>query len=322
MLRWCWVLWPALALQAAAATWSIEPAAEYSAQHGETSLLVWSNGRIAYERRARGEQVPPRIYSITKSLVSIGVFRDAKTGGLSLGQSPAAGPARGVPLADLLNQTSGLPSAHREFYSQGLQDKEPVLRDLRRGAGGGFVYGPSHWEVLAEEIPARRGTTLEGWLRRFVPGAGPAALARWRRDDRGRLFFSTGARMDARDLLPAAREVLRGMGRGGWPAQVRELLQTGTPANRMYALGFWLNRGATDPGAREVAVETALGRDQPASFWQNGCLSRVAPADLLAMIGTRGQRVYVVPSRDMVVIRQGEGRNFSDAEFLGRLFAP
>jgi hypothetical protein len=40
------------------------------------------------------------------------------------------------------------------------------------------------------------------------------------------------------------------------------------------------------------------------------------------MIGTHGQRVYVVPSRDLIVIRQGEGRNFSDAEFLRRLFAP
>jgi hypothetical protein len=38
------------------------------------------------------------------------------------------------------------------------------------------------------------------------------------------------------------------------------------------------------------------------------------------MIGTRGQRVYVVPSRNLVVIRLGEGRGFSDAEFLRCLF--
>jgi hypothetical protein len=38
------------------------------------------------------------------------------------------------------------------------------------------------------------------------------------------------------------------------------------------------------------------------------------------MIGTRGQRVYVVPSRRLVVIRQGDGRGFSDAEFLRRIF--
>jgi len=97
-------------------------------------------------------------------------------------------------------------------------------------------------------------------------------------------------------------------------------LNDGTESNRMYALGFWLNRGAGGVGAREIDVEAALGREQSAEFWREGCLSRLAPADLLAMIGTRGQRVYVVPSRDLVVIRLGDGRGFSDAEFLRRLF--
>jgi uncharacterized protein (DUF934 family) len=63
-----------------------------------------------------------------------------------------------------------------------------------------------------------------------------------------------------------------------------------------------------------------LGKDHPPDFWRDGCLSRTAPSDLVAMIGTRGQRVYVVPSRDLVVIRLGDGRGFSDAEFLRRLF--
>jgi len=298
---------------------NVTRAAEYSASHGETSLLVWQGGKTVVERRLRPGP-PPRVYSITKSLISIGVFRDAKTGGLSLGQAAGHRAARGVPLVDLLNQTSGLPSAHREFYAQGLKDKQPVLDKLRRRGGGNFVYGPSHWEVLAEEIRLRRGPSIEGWLRRFVPGARPEAVARWTRDDHGRIFFSTGARMDAEDLLPAGREVLDGLRRARWPGEVRSLLSTGTEANRMYALGFWLNRGAGAGAAREIDVETALGKDHPPDFWRDGCLSRTAPSDLVAMIGTRGQRVYVVPSRDLVVIRLGDGRGFSDAEFLRRLF--
>jgi len=305
---------------AAGAPPGLAKAADYSASKGESSLLVWQGGRKVFERERHPAAPPPRIFSITKSLVSIGVFRDAKTGGLSLGQPAAHGAARGVALADLMNQTSGLPSAHREFYSRGLQDKEPVLGKLRRGDAGRFVYGPSHWEVLAEEIRLRRNSSLEGWVRKFVPGARPEAVARWTRDDKGRLFFSTGARMGAADLLPAGREVLDGMRRAKWPAEVRALLASGTGANRMYALGFWLNRGAGAPDVREVDVEAALGRDQSADFWSHGCLSLAAPSDLLAMIGTRGQRVYVVPSRDLVVIRLGDGRGFSDAEFLRGLF--
>ncbi len=299
----------------------VPAAAEYSAARGEIALLVWQGGRVVYQRGAGRGAPAPRVFSITKSLVSIGVFRDAKKGGISLSQ-PARQPSlRGVTLADLMNQTSGLPPARREFYSEGLKNKEAVLGRLeRRGNSGIFTYGPSHWEVLAEEIQGRWGGALEGWLRKFVPGARPEVVLRWRRDDRGVLFFSTGARLNAHELLPAAREVLDGMRRGQWPEEVRSMLCSGTGANRMYALGFWLNRGAASGAAKEVEVEAVIGRDQPAAFWRAACLCREAPADLLAMIGTSGQRVYVVPSQDLVVIRLGNGPGFSDAGFLRRLF--
>ncbi len=311
-----------LACASAVQSEGLARAAAYSAAHGEHALLVWEKGRVVFERSSAQDAGCPRVFSITKSLVSIGVFRDALAGGLSLGQTAGLGAARGITLADLMNQTSGLSPARQEFYTEGLQDKEPVLRRLRRGDGGRFVYGPSHWEVLAEEIRLRRGTPVESWLRRFVPGARPDVLARWRKDDKGRLFFSTGARMSARDLLPAGREILRGMsgGRGSWPGDVRSLLAGGTHANRMYALGFWLNRNAAVADAREIDVESSLDDPRAPDFWQDGCLSRRAPTDLLAMIGTNGQRVYTVPSKDMIVIRLGGGAGFSDAEFLGRLF--
>ena len=303
---------------------SVARAAEYSARYGEHSMLLWENGRVIFERGTRGAVPPPRIFSITKSLVSIGVFRDAMTGGLSLGQAAGGGAARGIALADLLNQTSGLAPAAGEFYTVGLQDKQRVLRGLKRNGDGSVGYGPSHWEVLAEEIRLRRGTPLEKWVRRFVPGARPDVVARWRKDDSGTMFFSTGARMDARDLLPAGREVVRGMGRGSgqWPAEVRALLSGGTAANRMYALGFWLNRQKSVPGAREVAVESSLDRPRPPEFWRAACLSLRAPDELLAMIGTDGQRAYVVPSRDLVVVRLGARAGFSDSEFLAKLFGP
>lgn len=300
---------------------AIEEAARYSARSGEVALLVWQDEKVLYERPEGKSSVPSKIFSITKSLVSIGVFRDAQTGGISLGQSASNGAARGVALADLLNQTSGLPGAQRAFYAEGMKDKGPVLRSLRRtDSPEKFTYGPSHWEVLADEIRLTRGTTLDRWLRKYVPGADGAVLGRWRRDGMGSPFFSTGAQMTARDLLPAGRQVLRGVQGERWPREVRETLRRGTEANRMYALGFWLNRSAGQAGAREVAVEFSLGDVNGAEFWRTACLSISAPPDLLAMIGSRGQRVYVVPSCGLIVIRLGSGRGFSDAEFLRRLF--
>lgn len=293
-------------------------AAHYSGQRGENSLLVWQNGRTLYERGPADPSHPLRVFSVTKSLVAIGVLRD--WAGFSLDQPVAFPAARGIPLSDLLNQVSGLPPADEEFYSAGLEDKQPVLAKLRRGAPG-FAYGPSHWEVLGEEITRAAGGNIDRWLRRYVPGVGARAIELWRRDNKGRPFFSTGARMGARELLPAARAVLDGAGPGGkWPVAAKALLASGTPSNPMYALGFWLNRAA-GPGAREIDVEGSIDRVRPSSFWRGGCLGASAPKDLLAMIGTRGQRVYIVPSRKMVVVRLGTGAGFSDAEFLRLLFA-
>jgi CubicO group peptidase (beta-lactamase class C family) len=310
------------AVSVATASADLGTAAAYSAAQGEKALLVWEKGRVVFERGPALSETP-RIFSITKSLFSIGIFRDAVKGGISLGRPVSRGPASGVSLGDLMNQTSGLDPMSGQFYSTGLEDKARVFSAMqppRRERG--FVYGASHWEVLGEEIVLASGAPLESWLRRFVPGVHSDVLARWRRDGKGRMFVSTGARMSARDLLPAARGVLTGMGQGlgRWPAVVRNLLASGTPENGMYALGFWLNRNALSAHAREVDVENSLDPPPAAKFWRQGRLSRAAPADLLAMIGTGGQRVYIVPSRDLIVVRLGAG-NFSDAEFLARYFA-
>lgn len=312
----------ALAASVAAAAADFPAAAAYSAARGEKALVVLEKGRITCER-GPALALTPRIFSMTKSLVCIGVFRDMVSGGLSLGQAVSRGPARGVRLADLMNQTSGLAPMSGQFYSTGLEDKDRVLAKLPRPERSrSFCYGASHWEVLAEEIRLVRGTPLESWLRKFVPGIDHGIVARWRHDDRGKIFFSTGARMSARQLLPAAREVLVGMGRGRgrWPGAVRDLLCSGTRQNPMYALGFWLNLAAGRPGAREVDVEDSLDPPPEAAFWREGCLSHAAPRDLLAMIGSGGQRVYVVPSRELVIIRLADSSSFSDAEFLGRYF--
>jgi CubicO group peptidase (beta-lactamase class C family) len=311
-----------LLLSMATASAAPREAAAYSAAHGERALIVSDRGRIVFERGPALVQTP-RVFSITKSLVSIGMFRDSMAGGISIGRPVSRGPARGVRLADLLNQTSGLEPMSGEFYSDGLEDKQRVFRQMKPARNPrSFVYGASHWEVLAEEIALVHGTPLGAWIRRFVPGAKPEILARWRRDGKGRMFFSTGARMSARELLPAAQAVLAGMGRGHgkWPSEIRSLLFSGTRQNEMYALGFWLNRLAASDGSREIDVENSLDPPPPSAFWRKGCLAKSAPCDLLAMIGSGGQRVYVVPSRGLVIIRFGSGARFSDAEFLGRYF--
>ena len=50
--------------------------------------------------------------------------------------------------------------------------------------------------------------------------------------------------------------------------------------------------------------------------WSGAVLCRDAPSDLVACVGSGYQRLYVIPSLNLVVVRQSSGGRFSDARFL------
>ena len=94
----------------------------------------------------------------------------------------------------------------------------------------------------------------------------------------------------------------------------------GSSANPMFALGFWNNRLAGSPGSREVDPEEVLELKWFRQNWRGTCLSHSAPSDLIASIGSGGQRQYVIPSMNLIVVRQGYMTKFSDGVFLRLLF--
>jgi hypothetical protein len=85
---------------------------------------------------------------------------------------------------------------------------------------------------------------------------------------------------------------------GSWLLKHEEIVSAFKPsdANRAFGFGFWNNRAAESKLAREVDVEDTLDKKWPAQSWRNACLCRSAPADLIACIGSYGQRLYLVPS--------------------------
>jgi hypothetical protein len=84
--------------------------------------------------------------------------------------------------------------------------------------------------------------------------------------------------------------------------------------NPAFALGWWNNREA--PGGREFDIEDMLEPDWQRQSWRDTCICRDAPRDLIACIGSGYQRLFVIPSMQLVVVRQGSFGKFSDGKFL------
>ncbi len=289
-------------------------AARYSERHGGKILLIWNNG----QKETFGSLPADRavdVFSITKSLTALAWLSRATANREIV---PAKGKWPAITAGDLLSQTSGLTSGSASLYGGRLRDLDAAAARVPRAAPPGeqFTYGPSHWELLGT-VPLTDPMGLLASL-----GIRPAG---WRRDRTGRAFLSAGAQLTAGDLLRVGRLILD-RGRASWiqqtiPPDRLEAAFRGSRANPAYGQGFWLNARATSPQAVEWDVEEALRAGLNRARWQNVCLSKGAPADLVAMAGSGGQRVYMVPSRRLVVVRFGNGKTFRDPEFLDALFS-
>lgn len=311
----------------AAATCSyagIPEAARYSQRSGETALIVWQDGRVVFERQANGGE-PANLFSITKSLAAVGVLRAVRGGVLRLDERVSdtftgwkSDPRkRKITVRELLAQTSGLAAGYEQLYSRNLRDKNARALALPAVAppGESFSYGPSHYEVLAALLAAK-SPPAASWLTVPFTGVKPDDL---RRDRSGQVYFSAGARLSGRQLLDLGQLVRR----KGWvaifpliPSRLMKEAVTGSAANSMYGLGFWLNRNAEKSAVVERDVEEAIGAGLSREAWARSCLSLRAPPDLVAMVGSRGQRVYIIPSRRQIIVRQGTSGGFRDPDFL------
>jgi hypothetical protein len=75
-----------------------------------------------------------------------------------------------------------------------------------------------------------------------------------------------------------------------------------------------LNRGA--PIAREIDVENMLARSWQRESWADACICKDAPPDMVIGLGSGYQRLFIIPSMNALIVRQGSNAKFSDAKFL------
>lgn len=316
----------------------IRAAAHYSEQHEALALLVFQNGRLRWEWYApeTSPDEPQKLASCVKTLWGMAAAAAVHDRLISWDEPVSAtlpewqtDPLKArITIRDLLSMTSGLAPGFGELYQESPPDLQIAAAALPASAAAGtqFTYGPANMEVfglvLSRKLAARKMTPRRYLERRLLRPLG-VRVEDWRHDEAGHPWMSSGARMTARGLLRLGRLLLQD---GRW--RRRALLPRGALApltvpgrvNPAYGLTLWLNRQAALSDSVEVDVEKVLSGQADPVAWEKSCFSHAAPPDLFLMLGSYNQRVYVVPSRQLVVVRQGKGTSFEDAVFLGLLF--
>ena len=315
---------------------ALRDAADYSASRRGCSLLVVQHGKTLLEEYPNGGGVRTvhQIYSGTKAFFTMAALVAAQEGLLQLDEPVAntitewRGEARRgkITLRELMNFTDGLDPAFH-LHSDKVTDRNAYALRTPSVApiGAAFIYGPSHGQVLCEVLRrklAARGETPFDYLHRKVLDPLGLGAVQHRADARGMPLVASGFRLSARQWLRFGQLVL---GRGTYGRRV--VVQDkwfascfeGTRVNPMFGLGFWMNRGAPNKNARETDIENLLEKKWQEQDWHGRCICRSAPADLVAVVGSGYQRLFVIPSLDLVIVRQGEDAKFSDAEFLRRI---
>ncbi|MCE9518857.1 MAG: beta-lactamase family protein [Verrucomicrobia bacterium] len=312
----------------------IKLAADYSAANRGKSLLVMQQGKILHESYSNGclANEPHKIYSGTKSFWCLAALAAEEERILRLKDRAADTITewRGdrlkssITIRQLLDFSSGL-DPFFELHEDGIKDRDllAINRQLAAEPGEAFIYGPCSLQVFHEILKrklAPRGQTPTQYLERHVLkplGLGPQ---RYVADASGNPLLAAGFLLSARQWAQIGKVILCESNHVAPTEAIADGVSHGSRVNAAFGLGFWNNSRADRGGSREVDVELMLHEKWPKQQWRNACLSRSAPSDLVASIGSGSQRLYVVGSQDLIIVRQGWDSAFSDAEFLRLLF--
>ena len=326
-------------LAAPLARQSLRDAADYSANRRGCALLVIQNGQTLLEEypNGGGVRVPHQIYSGTKSFFNVAALVAAREGLLRLDEpvSNSIPEWRGDPrrasitLRELMNFSDGLDPAFH-LHSNQISDRNGMALSTRSVAppGEAFTYGPSHGQVLCEVLRrklAPRGQTPMDFLKHKVLDPLDIGAVEYRNDALGNPLVASGFRLTARQWARFGKFVL-GNGTYGRhvivePDVFAQCLR-GSRVNPMFGLGLWLNQDAKHRNSRECDIEELLEKKWQQQDWHQRCICRSAPPDLIAAVGSGYQRLFVIPSLDLIIVRMGSDAQFSDAEFLRRILRP
>lgn len=280
---------------------SFQAAADYLRSCNGHALLVYREGRLIFEDYFNGHtrEQPHRLASGTKSFVGVLAVMAVEDGLLELEENVSATLTEWqaderksrITIRQLLTLTSGL--AGGEIGDVPSYREAVKLAEAKFPPGEKFQYGPIPFQCFGELLRrklAARNETVEGYLRRRLLDPIGLKASGWRKDAEGNPQLPSGAALTAREWAKFGLLVLH---RGNWEGQqlvsekaLAECFR-GTPAHPTYGLTFWLN--AADERPRDLVMAAGAGK----------------------------QKLYIIPSQQLLVVQFAEAtRRFQERELL------
>lgn len=304
-----------------------QAAAEYSAAREGVAMVVLQDGARVFEDYPNAG-APDRLNLLasgTKSFSGVMAAAAVQDGLLTLDEPVAASvPAwaadtrRDVTIRQVLSLVSGIETP-APFSELRVGFDEALERPLVHEPGSTFVYGQAPFQIFGAVMTAKlasRGEAVTAYLeRRILKPLGVRVEWRGRGDDPN---LGGGAAMTARDWATFGEFVrLGGRWNGAQLVDPQALSANFAPteANPAYGMTWWMlpARDATLPDIPQLTRASDLVgfRTDPR-----------APQQLWMAAGMGKQRLYIVPDRKLVIVRQsgrllaGERSGFSDVDFL------
>ena len=331
-----WLLTALILLPASAAAQPACPGSiAYSAAHRGTAVLVIQDGKTVC-RSPTEDGEAQELWSGTKSIVGLAAAAAVQDGLLKLDDVASNTLVEWnadllkhtATIRQLLSMTAGLPSqvGKPPGYAQSLAIPFNAAPGMR------FQYGPAPMqafgELLTRKLRASGSTeTVQAYIERRILNPIGLNVARWRIGGDGNALLPQGLVLTASEWAKIGHLVLergRVAGRPIVDSEAFEAMFRGSAANPSYGLTWWLAKG---PPNNDVVTNTVdVGRHGDA-----------VPADLVLSAGAGNQRLYVIPSLRMIIVRQAvldlgafarpapvaqpTAERWSDTAFLGLVLA-
>lgn len=309
----------------------LELANKYSAARKGVSFIVMHDGKVIYEQYSNFGRKDKawQLASGTKSFTGVAYLFAEQDGLLKLDEKACqtlttwkTDPQKSqITLRQLLTLTSGLKRIRgfRTSYQDGVNASSQYK------PGTKFEYGPVHYAalgaILTKKLAAKKLGSIDEYLESKLFKKIGMKVDAWTKGPDDKVFLSHGMSLKAREWVKFG-EWMRVYGKHGkeqlLPAEALKKCEQGTKGNPAYGLTFWLNR----------PVEKDLKESIPL-FQRTDIVNYPRlPKDLFMAAGAGDQRLYIIRSKKLVIVRQARGvlgavlgrrSGYSDAEFLHRV---